>query len=62
MIATEKEWVYLLDPIKHLLEKDVDAMRRRLEQQEDAGLHHLDVGHPAHAEDHPVLDVDQEAQ
>jgi hypothetical protein len=49
------EWVYLVEPVEPLRQKDVDVAMKDVEQQEDVDLHHLE-------EDHQVLDVDQEVQ
>jgi hypothetical protein len=34
--ATQTEWVYLVEPVEHLQEKDAAAIQRSVELQEDA--------------------------
>lgn len=60
MIITRIEWVYLVEPVEPLRQKDVDAVMKDVEQQEDVDPRALDVSHLE--EDHQVLDVDQEVQ
>jgi hypothetical protein len=38
MTATEREWVYLVEPVEHLLVKDVDVAMKDVERQGAATL------------------------
>jgi hypothetical protein len=69
-IAIEREWVYLLEPIRHLHVKDADVIMKNVELLDVSHLDashldasHLDVSHldVSHLADVlKVLDLDQE--